>query len=269
MQYRHSIFAVAALVAAASPWSAPAQDAAPPAAATEQPYMLDPVETTATREREIVVRTVLAGLKRIKSTKPDDSELIVCEKSKRIGTSITSIRCGKNRTWMALGAESVRDGSAIFGMVPTGLPPGVVPANRLLPILVRSSTGTSYNAGLDTELMEFELSLLKNQDQYKGDVAAHDARIFELLEHERLAQEKEQDEFVRFVLAWNGLRRIDAAAPPECANDPECSKAHAAALERAILDNGLSVKQYNAAVLRLEIDPQFRSRVVAALQQGK
>lgn len=264
MLYRHLLIVVAAGIVPAL-----AQEAPPPAAPAEKPYMLDTVETTALREREIVVRTVLAGLKRNKSDRPEDSELITCEKTKRTGTAITTILCGKNRTWLALGAASKRDNAIVFGMVPDGQNPGVVPANRLMPILVRASAAGKYNARLDTELLEFDLSLLKNQDQYSGDLAAQDARIDVLLESERKAQEREQEEFVRFVLAWNGLRRIDSAAPADCANDPECSKAHAVALERAIVDTGMTVKQYNAAVLRLEIDPKFRERVVAALQQGQ
>ncbi len=257
--FSRRILAIAALSVA----PAFAQTEAP----QEEPYQLDEVQTTATREREIVVRTVLAGLKRNKSDRPEDSETIACEKSKRTGTSITTILCGKNRTWLALGAASKRDNSMVFAMVPDGMAPGTTPANRLMPMLIRASSAGKYNARLDTELMEFDLSLLLNQDQFPGDIAEQDARIDQLLEHERRAKQAEDEAFVRFVLAWNGVRRTDASAAPGCTADPVCDKAHAAALEQAIIDAGLNVQQYNASVLRLEIDPQFRSRVVAALQR--
>jgi hypothetical protein len=253
------------LLFAAALLALPVAAAAP--VAPEKPYELDPVETRAARDREILVRTVLAGLKRNKSDKAEDAELIVCEKGKRTGTNITTIRCGRNRTWLRLGAESMQDGAAIFGMVPAGLPPNIVPANRLLPVLVRASTGTGYNARLESELMEFDIAIMKAGDEFPGSVAEHDARVWELFQAERERQDREQKALVDFVLAFNAVRQVDATMAPGCEADAACAKAHSIRMEKAIIDAGMTVKEYNAAVLKLEIDKQFREQVIAVLNQ--
>lgn len=100
-------------------FTAAASDAVTPQA--EPPAQLDPVEVTAEKRMENAFREVQIGLDRVRSSKIEDEEKIVCLKQKPTGSNIPVINCATNRYWDKIRASSLSSGlGAVGGAVAGG-----------------------------------------------------------------------------------------------------------------------------------------------------
>lgn len=81
----------------------------------EAPAQLDPVEITAEKRMENAFREVQIGLERIRSSKPEDEDKIVCLKQKPTGSNIPVINCATNRFWEKIRASSLTSGLGAVG----------------------------------------------------------------------------------------------------------------------------------------------------------
>lgn len=91
---------------------AAASDSTPQA---EPPAQLDPVEVTAEKRMENAFREVQIGLERVRSSKPEDEEKIVCLKQKPTGSNIPVINCATNRYWDKIRSSSLSAGLGSVG----------------------------------------------------------------------------------------------------------------------------------------------------------
>jgi len=134
------------LLALAAFPAAAAEGGAPPAAAPttapvtdEDPYVGDPVEVTAEQRAERAFRTVQIGLERGRSNRPEDAEVVVCERSAAIGSHRTMIRCATNGHWNQLSADSLR----LMGGAARSLAAGT-PKSKAEDSMVISLSGSDY-----------------------------------------------------------------------------------------------------------------------------
>jgi len=81
----------------------------------EPPAQLDPVEITAEKRMEYAFREVQLGMDRVRSSKPEDEEKIVCLKQKPTGSNIPFINCATNRHWDKIRATSLANGLGAVG----------------------------------------------------------------------------------------------------------------------------------------------------------
>ena len=109
MNLRPTILLPLALVAGVA---AASSDTTPQA---EPPAQLDPVEITAEKKMENAFREVQLGLERVRSTKPEDEDKIVCLKQKPTGSNIPLINCATNRYWEKIRASSLSSGLGAVG----------------------------------------------------------------------------------------------------------------------------------------------------------
>lgn len=98
-------------------YAAAASDTTPQA---EPPAVLDPVEVTAQKRMENAFREVQLGMDRIRSSKPEDQETIVCLKQKPTGSNIPVINCATNRYWEKIRASSLTSGLGSVGSAIAG-----------------------------------------------------------------------------------------------------------------------------------------------------
>lgn len=90
---------------------ASAADGADPAAtpvATEEPYIGEPVVLTAEQRAERAFRTIQAGLDEKRSTRPEDADVVVCERAATTGSHRTMIHCATNAHWNLVRANSMQ-----------------------------------------------------------------------------------------------------------------------------------------------------------------
>lgn len=93
-------------------YAAASSDTTPQA---EPPAQLDPVEVTAEKRMENAFREVQIGMDRVRSSKPEDEEKIVCLKQKPTGSNIPVINCATNRYWDKIRAASLTSGLGAVG----------------------------------------------------------------------------------------------------------------------------------------------------------
>jgi len=76
----------------------------------EPPAQLDPVEVTAEKRAEVAFRQVQIALRRGRSDRLEDADLIVCQKMTVVGSHVPLISCATNRYWGKVRARSLQYG---------------------------------------------------------------------------------------------------------------------------------------------------------------
>lgn len=107
---QHSLLALVMVAFSATVQAGPAEPAAP----TEPPATLDPVEVTAARRAEIAFRTVQLGMLRSRSDSIEAADDVVCLKQTPVGSHVAVINCATNRFWNRVRAASLANGLAGF-----------------------------------------------------------------------------------------------------------------------------------------------------------
>ena len=99
-----------------------AQPAAAPATAAEPPAQLEQVDVTGEKRVELAFRAVQLGLRRGRSDRMEDADLIVCMKQTPVGSHLPVINCATNRKWSEIRARSLQNG--LSGLQSAGGPAG-------------------------------------------------------------------------------------------------------------------------------------------------
>jgi len=204
----------------------------------EAPAQLDAVSVDASRKREMAFRTVEVALERVRSDKAEDADVVVCQKRQRIGTHITKIYCGSNRTWNYIRKQSTRDVLGMTNTVGAPYPLFEGPVYELSPTALNSIG-----------------------KQFEGDDHAG-----------RLAQLTAEESALRMTDEWNTPAAVVgrfARAFEQVGSIAKQGGATAVVEQKmaaAIAAHGFSVDEYNDLVARLESSGQFQKRVSAATQ---
>lgn len=207
--------------------------------ADELPAQLDEVSVEASRKRELAFRMVEVALDRIRSDKSEDADVVVCQKRQRIGSHITRIYCGSNRTWNYIRKQSTRD---VLGMTNT--------------------VGAPYPLyeGPVYELSPSALNTIGKQYAADGD---HAARLAQLTAEENALRMTDEWDTPAPLVARFARAFDDVAKAGKQGGDAMALEQRMAA---AIAAQGFSVDEYNDLVARLESSGQFQKRVSIVTQ---